>query len=160
MGKKKGKGNGKVKGAVRGYKIDFTNNTIIMNYTFAAAAERYGTAEYRIIHEIMRDFPAMQRMVSAGRRVTKTAPNKRLTYANMERHMSAYHNADELLAQFEKVKAQSQSCASPYKYVADWFKAQFPDYKTASGITDSQLAVAIVEAPDNDKYKQRAGEAA
>lgn len=156
MGKNKEKG----ENAVRGYKIDFTRNTIIMNYKFAAAAKQYGTDEYQIIHQIMNDFPAMGRVVCPGRRVTRTAPNKRLTYANMERHMSAYHNADELLAQFEKVKTQSQSCASPYKYVADWFKAQFPDYKTASGITASQLAVAIVEAPDNDKYKQRAGEAA
>ena len=31
---------------ITGYKIDFTTNTITMNYTFAAAAEQYGTPEY------------------------------------------------------------------------------------------------------------------
>lgn len=150
----------KSKDAVRGYKIDFTSNTIIMNYKFAAAAERHGTPEYQMIHEIMGDFPAMRRVIRPGRRVKETAPNKRLTYVNMKCHMSAYPNADELLARFEKVRTESKSCASPYKYVADWFKTQFPGYKTASGVTASQLAVDIVEAPDKEKYKQKAGEAA
>ena len=30
--------------AVKGYKINFTNNTITVNYTFKKASEEYGTA--------------------------------------------------------------------------------------------------------------------
>ena len=140
---------------VRGYKIGFTSNTIIMNYKFAAASERLGTPEYQIIHEIMGDFPAMKRVVRAGRRVKKTAPNKRLTYANMEQHMRVYHNAAELLERFEVVKGLSKTCASPYKYVGDWFRAQFPNYKEQPNFTANQLAVALVEAPDKAKYQQK-----
>lgn len=31
---------------IKGYKINFTNNTITVNYTFKKASEEYGTPEY------------------------------------------------------------------------------------------------------------------
>ena len=43
--------------------------------------------------------------------------------------MSVFQNADELLAQFKVVKECSKQQPSPYKFVLDWFKAQFPKYK-------------------------------
>lgn len=43
--------------AVKGYKINFANNTITVNYTFKKASEEYGTAEYEILKNILADFP-------------------------------------------------------------------------------------------------------
>lgn len=43
--------------AVKGYKINFTNNTITVNYTFKKASEEYGTAEYDLLKNILADFP-------------------------------------------------------------------------------------------------------
>ncbi len=97
----------------------------------------------------------MTRVVRAGRRLKKAALNKRLTYANMKRHMSVYPNAAELLERFEVVKGLSKTCASPYKYVGDWFRAQFPNYKGMPDFTANQLAVVLVEAPDKAKYQQK-----
>ena len=37
---------------------------------------------------------------------------------------------DDLLSEFETVKAQSKAATSPYKYVCDWFINQFPNYRT------------------------------
>ena len=34
---------------VKGYKIDFTTNTVVMNYKFAEASEKYGSPEYRLL---------------------------------------------------------------------------------------------------------------
>ncbi len=39
--------------AVKGYKINFANNTITVNYTFKKASEEYGTAEYEILKNIL-----------------------------------------------------------------------------------------------------------
>jgi len=73
----------------------------------------------------------------------------------MEKHIRVYENADELLAVFETVKAASVALASPYKYVADWFKAQFPDYKKAVVFSEGKLTVAPKKAPDIIEYKQK-----
>lgn len=138
-----------------GYKIVFATNTIVMNYKFAAAAAQYGTPEYRLMKKIRRDFPGMTEQVVSGREKKSTAPNTRLTYENMETHISAYENADELLEVFKTVKTLSKACASPYKYVADWFKAQFPNYKQSIVFENGTLKVAPVKAPSVIEYKQK-----
>ncbi len=138
-----------------GYKIVFATNTIVMNYKFAAAAGKYDTAEYRLMKKIHKDFPGMTELVVSGREKKTTATNTRLTYENMETHISAYENADELLEVFKTVKALSKACASPYKYVADWFKAQFPDYKKAVIFDKGTLKAAPVKAPAVIEYKQK-----
>ena len=138
-----------------GYKILFGENTVIMNHKFAAAAAKYGTKENRIIRNIRHDFPGMTEVIVSGRECDKAKPNTRLTYENMEKHIRAYDNADELLEVFETVKGLSQACTSPYKYVGDWFKAQFPNYKKAPVFKDGGLTVAPAKAPEIIEYKQK-----
>ena len=138
-----------------GYKILFNENTVIMNHKFAAAAAKYGTAENTLMKSIRADFPGMSEVIVSGREQTTTQTNTRLTYENMEKHIHAYDNAEELLDVFETVKALSQATASPYKYVCDWFKLQFPNYKKAPVFKDGKLTVAPVEAPKVIEYKQK-----
>ena len=144
-----------IKPGREGYKILFDTNAVIMNYKFAAAAAKYGTKENRIIRNIRHDFPGMTELVVAGRVQTTAKANHRLTYENMEKHIRVYDNADELLEVFKTVKAASATVASPYKYVADWFKAQFPDYRTAPMLKDGSLSVVPVPAPETKEYKQK-----
>ena len=73
----------------------------------------------------------------------------------MEKHIRAYDNAAELLDVFETVKALSLATASPYKYVCDWFKIQFPNYKKAPVFKDGGLTVAPAKAPEIIEYKQK-----
>ena len=144
-----------IKPGREGYKILFDTNTVIMNYKFAAAAAKYGTKENRIIRNIRHDFPGMTEIIVAGRVQTSAKANHRLTYENMEKHIRVYDNADELLEVFETVKAASATVASPYKYVSDWFKLQFPNYKTAPTFKDGTLTIVPVQAPDVKEYKQK-----
>ena len=141
--------------ATKGYKINFATNTLVMNYKFYAASQEYGTDENKLVKAILADFPTLTVIVKAGRDVKTTNKNKRLTYENMEKHIRVYENADELLEVFETVKAASAALASPYKYVADWFKAQFPNYKNAVVFNDGKLTVAPVKKPDIIQYKQK-----
>lgn len=138
-----------------GYKILFAENMVIMNHKFAAAAAEHGSKEYNLIRDIRADFPGMKEVVVSGRVQTTAKANHRLTYENMEKHIRVYENADELLAVFETVKAASVALASPYKYVADWFKAQFPHYKDAVVFSDGKLTVAPVKKPDIMEYAQK-----
>lgn len=140
---------------VTGYKLDFATGTLTINYKFAKALNDYGSPEYLRYKAILADFPDLKVIRKAGRTVTSTRPNKRLTYENMESHIRAYENADSLIDTFETVKTLSAPLASPYKYVSDWFKAQFPDYNKAPVFKDSKLAVLPVPAPDTKEYKQK-----
>ena len=139
--------------ATKGCKIDFTTNTLVMNYKFHSASQEYGTPENKLVKEILSDFPTLVVVVKAGREVKTANKNKRLTYANMEKHIKAYDNANELLAVFETVKALSQTVASPYKFVSDWFVEQFPNYDKAPTFKDGKLTVLPVKAPDIKEYK-------
>ena len=113
---------------ISGYRIDFTADTLIMNYKFYAASQQYGSPEYKMVKSITKDFPNLTVSVQAGREVTTANKNKRMTYENMKKHIEAYENSADLLDVFDTVKALSKPLANPHKFVADWFRAQFPDY--------------------------------
>ena len=138
-----------------GYKIMFAENTVIMNKKFAAAAAKYGTIENITLYHIRNDFPGMKEVIVTGRECDKVKPNHRLTYENMEKHIMVYENAEELLNVFDTVKAASAAVASPYKYVCDWFKAQFPNYNKPVVFQNGKLTVAPVKKPDIIEYKQK-----
>ena len=136
-----------------GYKIDFTTNTLTMNYKFHAASQEYGTEENKLVKEILNDFPSLSVVVKAGREVKTPNKNKRLTYANMKKHIAAYENSAELLDVSDTVEALSKSAASPYKFVSDWFVAQFPDYNKTPTFKDGKLTAAPVKIPNIKDYK-------
>ena len=142
-----------------GYKILFNENTVIMNYKFAAAAAKYGTPENKLMKDIRNDFPGMAEVVISGREQTSAKKNTRLTYENMETHIKVYENADELMEVFESVKALSQTCASPYKYVRDWFEAQFPNYKKAPVFQNGKLTIVPIATRKVSDYKQKMSQA-
>ena len=59
--------------------------------------------------------------------------------------MSVFQNADKLLAQFEVVKECSKQQPSPYKFVRDWFEAQFPKYREQPDFSpNASKVVALV----------------
>lgn len=138
-----------------GYKILFNENTVIMNYKFAAAAAKYGTKENVLMKSIREDFPGMAEVVISGRVQPSAKTNHRLTYENMEKYIRVHQNAEELLEVFTTVKAASVALASPYKYVSDWFKAQFPKYKKSVVFKDGSLTVAPIKAPEIIEYKHK-----
>ena len=142
-----------------GYKILFNENTVIMNYKFAAAAAKYGTPENKLMKNIRNDFPGMTEVVVSGREQTSAKKNTRLTYENMETHIKVYENADELMEVFESVKALSQTCASPYRYVRDWFEAQFPNYKKAPVFQNGKLTIVPIATRKASEYKQKMSQA-
>ncbi len=141
----------------QGYKVLFASNTVIMNKKFAAAAAVCGSAEYKILKKIKKDFPRMQEQIVSGRERKTTAANTRLTYKNMEQYIRAYENSDALMEVFYTVRALSRPLASPYKYVSDWFRAQFPYYKQSPVFDqeDGKLKTLPIPAPDIEDYKHK-----
>ena len=138
------------------YKIDFAANTITLTKAFEEAAANMESAEYRMLLQLRADFPTMQ-IIRKTRRAPKTAnPNRNLTYANMERYMSVFKNAAELLEQFKIVKTMSKGQPNAYNYVKGWFVKQFPDYKALPDFTCGKLNVTVLTAEQWEKEKKEA----
>lgn len=140
---------------ITGYKLDFATNTLTINYKFSKALSDYGSPEYARYKAILADFPGLKVICKAGRTITTTRPTKRLTYDNMEIYMGCFENSDVLQRRFDVVKRRSKILASPYKYVRDWFEAQFPDYQESTVFAEEKPAVVLVPIPDTSLYKQK-----
>ena len=123
---------------IKGYRIDFGNNSIVMNYKFAAAAEVYGSPEYELLKSIRADFPNFKVFTKAGRDIKTPRNTKRMTYKNMTKYINTFANSEELNAVFELVKSKSVIVKCPYKYVLDWFKATFPEYTSHDIFKDNK----------------------
>lgn len=140
-----------------GYKLDFSTNTLYLNYKFCQAAGIYGSAEQKLLKDIMASFPDMKIVRYSGRNCKSPHTNKHLTYKNMEAYISCFQNSNELLAKFNLAKELSVTTASPYKYVSDWFKAQFPDYKNHTALSGgAKPYIELVSMPATENYKQKA----
>lgn len=141
---------------VKGYKIDYTANTVFVNYKFYAEAQRdFFSPEAEMLRKIKEAFPSMKIVEKAGKNITTPRPTKRLTYENMVKHIKAYDNAEELLERFETVKKASTVVKSPYKYVRDWFESQFPNYNKPVSFTEKGLYIVPIVAPAIEKYKAK-----
>ena len=127
------------------YKVDFVNNTLTMTKAFEDAASNPTSQEYKLLQQIRADFPGLTIIRKTRRAPKKARPTKNLTYKHMEQYMSVFQTADKLLAQFEVVKECSKQQPSPYKFVRDWFEAQFPKYREQPDFSpNASKVVALV----------------
>lgn len=111
------------------YKVDFVNNTFTMTKAFEEALNNPVSEEYKLFQQLRADFPGLTIIRKTRRAPKKARRTKNLTYKHMEQYMSVFKNADDLLTQFKVVQECSKQQPSPYKYVLDWFKTQFENYK-------------------------------
>lgn len=154
MSKKNNKNNGKI----RGCKLDLANKTMTVDYKFAAAMNDITSPEFKHYIKVMGMCPQLELIVKAGRTYTKPRKNKRFSYKNMETYISTFDNAEELLQRFMLVRTKSKVLKSPYTYVSDWFKAQFPDYKEIPDIITKKEHIFVKPAPDTDNYEKKAAQ--
>ena len=129
-----------------GYKFNHAEKMIIMNYKFSAAIEIIGSEEYEIFVKLRKDFPDYKFDTKSGRTQKAPRPDKRLTYENMKKYIRSLPDSKKGIERFENVVAQSKAAKSPYKFVSDWFKAEYPNYKDKPVFFEAKLEVA--ETPD------------
>ena len=139
---------------VKGYKIDFSNNTLIMNYKFSKQAMVYGSREYNIRKSILADYPNMNTIVQSGRKQTKASKTKNLTFKNMEKYITVVDESK--VAEFKRVKAARTTANNRYKYVKDWFIENFPNYATNKAFnenTNSENKEPENNEPENNELE-------
>ncbi len=134
---------------MKGYKINYTEGTIVMNLQFSKAAAEYGTPEYTLVQSIMSDYPHYALITQKGRNPKTSHQFKRLTYANMETYIKAQSGSEAYLAAFEIAKQESKSSPSPYKFVRDWFTQTFPSFRECK--TFDREALTLVKGQKEEQ---------
>lgn len=110
-------------------KIKFINkNTVEVTNAFYKQAHIFGTDEYKLWKEVLKDVPdaTMKKKTIAKKADKKTYKN--LTYANMEKYIRTQSNSEELLEKLRIEKERADIQTSPYRAVLAWFLKEFPDY--------------------------------
>ena len=133
----------------RNYSFDIGTNTLTVSNQFAENAYIPGTAEYKVFKQMRKDFPGMTIIRKPDRKKNSTG----LTYEKMERYISLYSNANELLPIFKTVKAIASTQKNPYRYTKDWFMKQFPNFYEMPTFENGKLYVIPFPAPENSDEK-------
>lgn len=93
----------------------------LVTKAFAKQARIFGTPEYRMWQDFLKDFPNAKMVVKKAKRKSTQNGFTNLTYENMVEHISGLENADELLIEFNKIKAIAKFKGNPHYYVKKWF---------------------------------------
>ena len=104
-------------------------NHVLVTKEFAKNAMIFGTSEYKIWREILRDCEDAQ-MVT---KTIKKNPNKRtatknMTYERMAIYIREQDEAATLMVEFKKQIALSKVQNNPYRSVLAWFVQKFEGY--------------------------------
>ena len=119
-----------------GYKIDFTTNTLIMNYKFHAASQQYGSPEYKLVKSIKKN-------------PNKLNITKHMTYENMALYIRQQDDAVEVMVEFKRQINLSKVKANPYRAVLAWFKKKYSD---VNDYMDFFEELAAKNAEENDMF--------
>ena len=98
------------------------NNNGLVTKVFAENAKIFGSSEFKAWREFLEVFPNAKMVVEKK----NNNSNLNLTYKNMEIYIK--DEKPELLKEFVKIKNISKIQRSPYNYVLNWFKKQFPEF--------------------------------
>ena len=105
-----------------GYYLDVANNTLYTTAPFEKKSNIYGTQEYKLVCEIMSQYPNVQISIQ------KKSRKHTLSYDMMKEFISIMPDSETMLKEFERVQLMSHAYSSAYKYVENWFFKKYPHY--------------------------------
>jgi len=118
------------------FKFNAAEMTLTITKAFEEAMADPTSEEYAYVGKMKRDFPNLKikhrthnrpkKYTTRTGEVVKNNKNKGLTYAKMEKFISTFSNSEELMEQYNYIKANA---LNPYPAVAGWFEFQFPHFR-------------------------------
>ena len=102
-------------------KVLFATRTIEVTKKFSKKAAIFGTEEYRLMREVLSDFPDFDVVVKAAPKCHQTYM-KGLTYDYMASHIARVDTDGSIMRDFEILR---QGCS--YFQIKNWFMTLFPE---------------------------------
>lgn len=138
-----------------GYKMNFATKTLTITKAFAAMAMKENTAEANLMKHMKELVPDLK--VSYKTHYCRTPhPYKGLTSHKIERYISLFENASELMETYEVIRSIAETQPNPHNFVCKWFLTQFPDYREIPKIREGKIiattAITISEIKDEMNY--------
>lgn len=105
-----------------GYYLDAFNNILYMTAPFEKKSNIYGTPEYKLVCNIMAQYPDVQISIQ------KKSRKQTLRYDMMREFINIMPDSEKMLKEFERIQLMSHAYSSAYKYVENWFFKTYPHY--------------------------------
>lgn len=109
------------------------NGNGLVTKAFEKQARIFGTPEYKMWKQFEAENKGAKMEIRVVKKNTQSEKYcKNLTYKNMREHIETFEKEDKekkLMEEFETILILSKVQVNPYKYVVNWFKATFPNYK-------------------------------
>ena len=144
------------KGTKKSYCIDRVKGRLVLSKAFERKANEYGSAEYVLLNNLMKDFPGYTIEIDASTSNKETYST--LNYDKMEKYIREYckqcgeekKTIEKKVIELKKVIDLARLKPGSYGYTKAWFLKKYPSYKEMD----------IPGAKDNDENKTNGKEAA
>ncbi len=129
-------------------KIDFANNAIIMDRTFAKNCSNTSSDEYAQLQRVRQDYPTFAVSTRHIKKNTKKETYAGLTYAYMEDYIITHETGDdrqEIMDEYEQLRlvAECHSKGRRYPTIKKWFLAKYPE------ITEFGMLKVTIDGKEN-----------
>ncbi len=135
--------------------VKVIDDNIIITKAFQKKAQIFGTAEYYKLKAVKAENPNATVTTKTIKKNPDKESFKNVSYENMESYISSQPNAAVHMAHYEIVRERSKIQKAPYKYVAKWFVATFPDFRN-SPVFETAAATAAELASSAERVTRAA----
>lgn len=130
------------------------DNEIIVTNKFHKKAQCFGTEEYRQLREVINDTAyfdkeGIRHTLPVHTRVIKKNASKEtyknLTYENMKLYIKSIAEnipEEKRLTEYDQMRERSKIQRSPYRWMVNWFKAKYPNYKDSEFFATTSATAA------------------
>lgn len=108
----------------KGYKIDFSANTVIINKNFEQAAQCLNTPEFKLC----REFREMGLTIARREKTEMKNRKPRPTYQQMEHYIEMLEGGETYKREYKAIRKEAETKKNPYSRVCAWFNRTFPDF--------------------------------
>lgn len=136
---------------MKGYKVDFAKETIVVTKKFMEEASVINSAAFKEMLTL--------RKLGMAIVVREVKPRKKhtITFAQMIQYISLVEHSDAYLAEFNVIRAEAGSKNARYNRVLKWFLKTFPNFYELPALNEKNKIIvnaagvaAPVEAPGNN----------
>ena len=129
---------------MKGYKIDFTTNSVTITKAFADSANEMKGEAYEKLQELR-----AQGFIIKAR--THASPKTKLPHPSVKQmlnYISLVENSEEYLAMFEKVREEAATHGREYPRIRKWFLNTFPNYCMALELNENNKVIVTPAGHD------------
>lgn len=108
-------------------KVDSVKRCLIMDRSFAKAAETVGSREYNMLQNARRDYPEYEVIRRQIKRNASKECYRGLTYEYMESYIDTHADAADRRAEYEELRLLAECHSIRYPTIKKWFLSMYPE---------------------------------